>query len=250
MIRSKKLLRFKNINHAFFNNIGGVSKGIYKSLNCGPGSKDKAKNIKKNLSIVKSIIGCKNNDLILLKQIHSNKIFKIFKKPKKKLIGDGAITNKRGVALGILTADCIPLIVFDKKLDIIGVAHAGWKGAFRGIVEKLILKFIKFGSKKRDLIAVIGPCIQVNNYEVKSDFYNKFVSKSIYNKRFFKIISNKIYFNLSKYVKYLIYSTGVTNVDTIEIDTYTRKNNFFSSRFSRRKKNNDYGRNISVIMIK
>ena len=115
MIKSKKIMESSKIIHCFFNRENGVSKGIYKSLNCGPGSKDNKKNILKNLSIVANKIGFKKKNLVLLKQIHSNKLFKINKLPKKKLKGDGLITNVRKIALGILTADCAPVFIYDKK---------------------------------------------------------------------------------------------------------------------------------------
>ena len=250
MIRSKKLSRFRSVNHAFFNKKGGVSKGIYESLNCGPGSKDQTRYIRKNLSIVKNNIGCKEHNLVLLNQIHSNKIFRLSKRSKKKLFGDGAITDKSGLALGILTADCAPVLMYDKKLNVIGAAHAGWKGAFKGIILNLVFQFKKYGSENKDLVAIIGPCIQIDNYEVKNDFFKKFVTKKIINKKFFRFIDKKIYFNLPKYLKYQLYSAGVKNVELIKIDTYIKKNNFFSSRLTRKNKINDYGRNISVIMIK
>ena len=111
MIKSKNLQKFKNINHGFFDNLGGVSTGIYKSLNCGIGSHDKKKNVTKNLKIVSKKIGIKKK-IILLHQLHSDKIFFINKISKKKLLGDGLITNVKNVAIGILTADCAPILFF------------------------------------------------------------------------------------------------------------------------------------------
>ena len=114
MITSKKLKKFYNIKHGFFNNKGGGSSGIYKSLNCGIGSNDNKKNVKKNLQIVSNKIGTKKK-LILLHQLHSNKIFFVNKISKKKLFGDGLITNVRNLAIGILTADCAPILFFESK---------------------------------------------------------------------------------------------------------------------------------------
>ena len=122
MIKSKKLKEFKNIKHGFFNSIGGVSSGIYKSLNCGLGSKDTKKNVIKNLKIVSKKIAIKKK-IILLNQLHSNKIYFINKKPKNKLLGDGLITNTRGLAIGILTADCAPILFFDCKKIILVVRN-------------------------------------------------------------------------------------------------------------------------------
>ena len=250
MTVSKILKKNKNISHYFFGMRGGVSSGKFSSLNCGIGSLDKKKNVIKNLNIVKKRIGCKKNNLLLLNQVHSNKIFKINNVVKKKLIGDGFFTSKKNIALGILTADCAPVFIYDKKLNIIGAAHAGWKGAYKGIIKNLINSFKKEGSNTNNIIAVIGPCISKKNYEVKNDFVKKFLKKNKKNKIFFNFNKKNIYFNLSHYIKHQFLSIGVQRIEVIKKDTYTKKNNFFSSRRSSKKKFNDYGRNISLIMIK
>ena len=249
MIRSKKLIKFRKINHGFFNSFGGVSSGIYKSLNCGIGSKDKKKNIIKNLKIVTNRVGGKKK-IALLHQIHSNKIHFIKKISKKRLVGDGLITKSKGLVIGVLTADCAPIIFFDPNKNIIGIAHAGWKGAYKKIALEMIKKFKKNGSKLKDIIAVIGPCISQKNYEVKNDFKAKFISQSLRNKIFFKNIKNKIYFDLKSYIFQQLKNEGVDNVELIKKDTFCTKNNFFSARRSLKNKINDYGRNISIIMIK
>ena len=115
MIRSKKLIKYKNLKHGFFNKIGGVSKGIYRSLNCGIGSLDNKKNVLKNLNIVSKKIGCKNKNLIILKQKHSDKFYIARKINKKRISADGVITKSKNLALCILTADCAPLLIYDPK---------------------------------------------------------------------------------------------------------------------------------------
>ena len=251
MIKSKKLSKIKNLKHGFFNSKGGISKNIYKSLNCGPGSKDKPSNVRKNLELVRKKIKKSSRDIYLLNQIHSNKYFfiKDHKSKKNKLIGDALITNKRKIILGVLTADCVPILIFDKKLKMISALHAGWKGAFKGIISTVIKYFIKNGSESKNLIAAIGPCISQKNYEVQKDFKSKFLKQSENNKIFFTNIRNKTYFSLNKYVNFQLKSFGVKKIDIINKDTYNPKNNFFSARRSNHKKENDYGRNISLIMI-
>ena len=249
MIKSKKLQKFKNINHGFFNNLGGVSSGIYKSLNCGIGSNDNKANVIKNLKIVSKKIGI-NKKPILLNQLHSSKIYFINKLSKKKLLGDGLITKTRGIPIGILTADCAPILFCDPIKNIIGAVHSGWKGAYKKIGKKMVNSFKKRGSKLKDIYAVIGPCISKNNYEVKNDFKTKFLKQSIKNKKYFKIVKNKIYFDLKGYIFKQLINAGINNVEIITKDTFIPKNNFFSARRSLKKKINDYGRNISIIMIK
>ena len=251
MLFSKKLLKEMDIRHCFFNRLGGKSKGIYKSLNCGKGSLDNKKYVNKNLIIASKKISKSYKKLVLLNQIHSNKYFFIrdFKLKKNKLTGDALITNKRKVMLGVLTADCVPILIFDKKLKIISAIHAGWKGAYKGIIKRVVDHLIKKGSESKNLIAAIGPCISQKNYEVRDDFERKFLKQSQRNKFFFKKINKKTYFSLNKYVNHQLKSFGVKKIDIIDQDTYNQKNNFFSARRSRHKKENDYGRNISLIMI-
>ena len=250
MFKSKKLSKFKTIRHGFFNRFGGVSKGIYKGLNCGLGSDDRIRDVKKNIEKVCQKIGCNKNNLVLLDQIHSNNVYKISKIPKKKLKGDSLITNKKGIALGILTADCAPVFIYDPVNNLISALHAGWKGAYKKIVSTTLRKFKSSGSNLNDLIVVIGPCIGKNNYEVRNDFLNKFVRKSIQNKKHFKFYNDKIFFSLNSYIKSQLTKCNVKKIEIINKDTYPKKNKFFSSRRSINEKFNDYGRNISVIMIR
>ena len=252
MIKSKKLSKYKNVSHGFFNRKGGKSKGLYKSLNCGPGSSDKQKNIKKNLRIVCKKLGANYEKLFLLNQVHSNKFYflnKNYKKNKKKLTGDALITNEKRIIIGVLTADCAPILIYDKKLKVISAIHAGWKGAYKGIVKKVVNFLLKNGSESKDLVAAIGPCISQTNYEVKKDFKGKFLKQSKKNEIFFKKNKNKTYFSLNKYVYYQLKALGLKKIDIINKDTYNSKNNFFSARRSIHEKENDYGRNISIIMI-
>ena len=250
LIKSKKLIKYKLIAHGFFNRKGGVSKGIYKSLNCGLGSNDKLKNINKNLTIVSNKIGCKKKNLILLKQNHSSKFHVINNPPKKKIMGDGLITRKKEIALCILAADCAPVFIFDPINKIISAAHVGWKGAYKKILIKMIKKFIKFGSIKSNILIAIGPCIAQRSYEVKTDFRKKFLNQDKKYTKYFKKVKKIMYFNLGDFIKGQLVDFGVKNIDVIKKDTYNKKNNFFSSRSSLKNRENDYGRNISVIMIK
>ena len=250
MIKSKILRNQKYVSHYFFNRLGGTSKGIYKSLNCGKGSKDKIANISKNLKIVSKKIGCTRENLVSLNQIHSNKVHKINNVPKKRLTGDAMITNKQNIAISILTADCAPILIIEKKQKFVGAIHAGWKGAFKGIVKKTIQLLKKNGCSEKDMIACIGPCIKKNSYEVKNDFFKLFKDKNKKNVNFFAFKKKKIYFDLIEYIKSQFYENGVKKIDIIRKDTFSLKNNFFSSRRSKKNKHNDYGRNISAIMIK
>ncbi len=252
MIQSKKLSKHRKISHGFFNRKGGVSNGIYKSLNCGPGSNDKKINVKKNLILVKKKLGRNTKDIILLNQIHSNKfilIDKKFKFYKKKIKADAIITDQKKVPIAVLTADCVPILLYDSKKNIIAAIHAGWKGAFKGIISKVVNCMLKKGSKRRNIIAAIGPCIGAQSYNVKENFKKKFLKKDIKNEIFFSIKKNTIFFNLSSYVKNQLKINRIFNIDMKNIDTFPYKNNFFSARRALKLSHDDYGRNISIIMI-
>ena len=252
MIRSKKLKKLKEISHGFFNRNGGKSKGIYKSLNCGLGSNDKKMNIQKNLKIAKNKISKKSKNIILVNQTHSQKYIYINDSNKiknKRLKADAIITNQKKLPIAILTADCVPILIYDDTLKIIAAIHAGWRGAYKGIINNVIRFMIKKGSKIKNIHAAIGPSISQKNYNVKNDFLKKFLKKNKKNKVFFKKRKNLIYFNLPKYVKSQLISNKISNIDHINIDTYDYKNNFFSARRSLRLNHDDYGRNISIIMI-
>ena len=185
MFFSKKLKKFKNINHCFFSRNGGFSKGIYKSLNCGKGSKDKKIFIKKNLNLVSKKMNIKRK-LLLMYQTHSNKVMIITNKNKNlnKFKSDAIVTQLRGYGLGVVTADCVPIVLYDKKNHTIGCIHAGWKGALSGIVENTIKTFKKI-SLNNEIFAAVGPCIDKKSYEVDSNFYKKFILRSKKNKIYF-----------------------------------------------------------------
>jgi YfiH family protein len=131
----------------------------------------------------------------------------------------------------------------------IAAIHAGWKGAYKGIIQSVINFMIKKGCSSNNITAVIGPCISVNNYEVKEDFIKKFIKKDKKNVLFFKKTKDKNYFSLGKYIHHQLKALDIKNIDVIKKDTFVSKNNFFSARRSIRLNENDYGRNISVIMI-
>jgi len=251
LIKSKKLSKIKIIKHGFFNKTGGKSKKIYKSLNCGPGSKDNPSDIKKNLRIAKKKIKDSAQNIFLLHQIHSNKFVFINKKIKStsKPKADAVITNQKNIPIGVLTADCVPILLCDERENLIAAIHAGWKGAYKDIIGKVIKFMIKRGSNPRNIIAAIGPAISVKNYEVKEDFKRKFIKKSKKNNKFFKKKYKKLYFDLPNYVKSCLLKNKIKKIDSIEIDTFNINNNFFSARRALSLNHDDYGRNISIIML-
>ena len=249
MFYSENLKKRNGIKHCFFSRNDGISKGIYESLNCGIGSNDENSRVKKNLEIVAKNFKVPTNHLILMHQTHSNKVVEINEKNlDKNIYSDAMITRYKKLALGVLTADCVPILVYDKRNKIIGCIHAGWRGALSGIIKKTIIK-IKRKNSSYDIFASVGPCISIKSYEVDLNFYKKFIAKAKKNEKYFKIKNkNKKIFNLREYVNDKLVELNV-KVDHINRDTYREKKNFFSYRRSSKLKQNDYGRCISTISM-
>jgi len=252
MFFSKKLKKFENLKHCFFSRKNGFSSGHYKSLNCGLGSNDKKENVYKNLEYVSKKIGCTKKSLITLNQIHSNEVihFNNASQIQNKLTGDAIVCEVKNVGISILAADCAPILIYDPNKKIIGCIHSGWKGALNGVIENTLKKFNELNSSNNNLIAVVGPCLSKKNYEVKIEFFEKFVSKDKKNTLFFeKTINNKYFFDLRAFINAKISNLNIKNIENIEMDTFSQKEFFYSYRRSCHNKEKDYGRCISVILM-
>jgi len=235
----KKFIRYK-----FFSKNHGSSKGIYKSLNCGLKSFDNKKNVKQNLNIAKRTLFEQNKNLIIPDQYHSNKcLIATPNNPYPKC--DALVTSDNSLILGITAADCLPIIFYDQKNHVIGIAHAGWKGLVKGVVQNTLSKMINLGAQKKSIKSIIGPCIRVGSYEVNKDFVKKL--KAEYQK-FAVRRMQKIYFDLPKLAKYILLNSNISEVHDIKKNTFLDKN-YFSFRESKKKKLKDYGRNINLISI-
>ncbi len=249
MFLSKKLQKFKNIKHYFFSRKNGVSKGIYESLNCGIGSKDQEENVKKNLDIVSKKFNIKKDSLALMHQTHSNKVEIIVKRNNLERIKcDAMLTKDNEIALSVLTADCLPILIYEKRKEIIGCIHAGWKGAVNGIIENTLKKLEEMNGSIKQLVVSLGPCISQKNYEVKNDFYSEFIKKSKNNDSFFFKNEKKTFnFDLRGFVIKKFKDLGVLEIDNVAIDSFASENEYFSHRRAKKLGQDDYGRCISVI---
>ena len=249
MFYSKNFKNFEGIQHCFFSRKNGNSTGIYKSLNCGVGSKDKSKNVDKNLKIIANNFKVDKKKLVLMNQTHSNKVEIIERESDNNRVNaDAIVTTKDNLALGVLTADCAPILFFESKKKIIGCIHAGWKGAINGIIENTIEKIKELGGDMNKMIVCIGPCIDKKNYEVKKDFYDTFKKKSEKSDIFFsKGRNDSFYFDLRGFISKKFNNNGVLQVDNINIDSFSTTEEYFSHRRAKKLGENDYGRCISVI---
>jgi len=249
MYFSTKLGEFNNIKHFFFSKNGGVSKDIYKSLNCGLGSNDNENNVISNLAIVAEKINVTKNNLFLMNQTHSNKVVTINENNKniQRINADALITKIENIAISVLTADCVPILIYEEVNHIIACIHAGWRGAVNGIIKNTINEIVSMGKNTKIYVAV-GPCIGVRNYEVGKDFYDEFIKENNKNEIFFfPSKKDKFLFDLRKFVNFKIKEFDVEYIENIDFDTYAEKESFFSFRRSKKLGEKDYGRCISTI---
>lgn len=247
-----KLPEFSSIPHAFLSNEDGVSQGIYESLNCGTGSDDDTDLVLENRRIAANIIaGRRDTPVVSCYQIHSDIALEVTAdwgsdRPK----ADAMVTNRPGIILGILTADCTPVLFADEKAGVIGAAHAGWKGAHAGVVESTISGMEKLGASRANISAAIGPTIGQASYEVGADFEQNFLALDPSYQAFFKPGKDEGHrqFNLPAFVARQLEISGVEKITDCRIDTYESASHFSFRRTTHRKEP-DYGRQLSGIML-
>jgi len=239
------------LKHGFFTNLNGLSKKQFKSLNCSSSNDDNKKNVYGNRLIAIKNLNINKKKLILIKQIHSSKIIRITKNNiDKKIEADGMITSLNDVVLGILTADCAPVIMYDDRNKFVCNLHSGWKGSLNNISQKAIKLFDKYQIKRKNLTAIVGPCIGVKNYEVDKNFQNRFIKKNIKYAKFFRYKNkNKSYFNLRALINFQLSELGLKKIYNINRDTYSNENLFFSHRRTIHKGQKTTGRLINLISL-
>jgi hypothetical protein len=253
MLSASSLASVDGVRHGFFTRQGGVSSGVYASLNCGPGSRDDAANVTENRARVAEILGAEPSRLITVFQKHSadavvtDKPWKEGKIPE----ADAIVTAKPGLAIGVLTADCAPVLFCDGAARVIGAAHAGWRGALSGIVEATVEAMRKLGARPERITAVIGPAISQDAYEVGADFMERFLADEPENAAFFITDegSGEPHFDLPAYVGERLARAGVGSIADLGFCTYCEETRLFSYRRSQHHGEEDYGRQISAILL-
>jgi YfiH family protein len=250
-IKGVELAKIKRIRHGFFTKNGGLSTGVYNSLNCSPGSDDKLENVLENRQRVMSALGAKSAKLYGLHQIHSTKVYNIDNEMPNDMFrkGDAMVSNEQGVFLSVLGADCTPVLFSNTDGSVVGAAHAGWKGAVTGIVEAVVKKMCTLGAKREEITACIGPTIHQASYEVQQDFIDQLNTlSSIPSAPFLLEKEGSFYFDLPSYLTEQCKHSKI-RVENLGLDTYELKDTFFSYRRNTHEALTDYGRQISVIGI-
>jgi polyphenol oxidase len=244
-------LKLDGIAHGFFTREGGHSAGIFASLNCGLGSGDDVALVTKNRGVVAKSLDVADAHLVSAYQVHSPDVLVVdapfIERPKV----DGLVTATRGLALGVLTADCGPILFADEKAGVIGACHAGWKGAVTGITDSTIAAMEKLGARRSHIIAVLGPTISQAAYEVGPEFPAPFLRVDEDDKRFFipSVKEGHYMFDLAGYLVSRMKMSGVGQVHDLGLCTYGDEQRFFSYRRATHRSEKDYGRLISAIAL-
>lgn len=246
------LLPRGKIRHGFFTRQGGVSAGIYASLNCGPGSSDDPAAVRENRKRVALHLAGRNAPVCTLYQIHSNRAvlvagpWPLGQSPE----ADAMVTTVPGIVLGVLAADCAPILLADDKAGVIAAAHAGWRGALKGVVEAAVAAMAAQGATPKNIKAAIGPCISQKSYEVGPDLRDAFLTRDRAFAGFFAPGNEgKFQFNLTDFAASRLVAAGVTCVERLGADTVGDEARFFSFRRATRRAEADYGRQISAIFL-
>ncbi|MGR3490928.1 MAG: peptidoglycan editing factor PgeF [Shimia sp.] len=246
VIRSPLL---KPFTHGFFTRKGGASSGVFAGLNCGFGSSDQKEVVALNRARVEEEIGVPHGALVTVHQVHSPDVVTVKAPGRSDVRADGLVTDRPGLALGILTADCEPVLFADAEAQVIGAAHAGWKGAIGGVLEATVDRMEALGADRSRIQALIGPSISQRAYEVGPDFMDTFLAEDPDTARFFAGgREDRVQFDLPSYGLSRLRAAGVSAEWTGHC-TYSDPARFYSYRRSVHRKEADYGRLISVIRI-
>jgi polyphenol oxidase len=241
------------IRHAFFTREGGVSEGMFASLNCGFGSGDDPQNVARNRAIAMDRLGLAKDRLVTCYQVHTAKVLKVETpwRREESPRADGMVTNVPGIALGVLAADCAPILFADPKAGIIGAAHGGWRGALDGVAEATVAAMVAEGARRRQIRAAIGPCIGQESYEVGPEFPPRFAAVDPDSAAFFvpAVRPGHFRFDLGGYIARRLERLGLAAIERTQYDTVTDPNRFFSYRRACLAGESDYGRALAAIVL-
>jgi len=253
MLQALLLSELAGVRHGFFTRSGGVSHGVYATLNGGTGSNDAPDNVTENRARMAMALGVTPDRFLTAYQIHSPDVV-VVEEPwthDRRPRADAIVTRLPRLAIGVSTADCGPLLFADAEAHVIGAAHAGWRGALAGVIEAAIAAMEKLGAQRSRIATALGPTIRQPNYEVGSEFVERFLAADADNKRFFKpsTSSGHAMFDLGGYIAERLQRAGITNFEDLGLCTYAEPERFFSYRRTTKLGEPDYGRHINAIAL-
>ena len=254
-INASSLAALPGVTHAFFSREGGVSTGLYAGLNCGLGSNDDPAAVAENRKRAMAALGLPATALATLYQVHSPRVVTVEAKADevtgRKIEADALVTKAPGVALGVLTADCAPVLLADAKAGIVAAAHAGWRGTFDGVIDATVARMVQLGALPGRITAAIGPCIAQDSYEVGPEFVARFVGALPRNRRYFGAAAKAGHsrFDLPAFVADRLAVVGVGRIERLGIDSYADEARCYSFRRATHRGEADYGRNLAAIAL-
>lgn len=238
------------IKHGFFTRRGGASSGVFAGLNCGQGSSDQSEIVAINRARVADALGVPTQKLVGVHQVHSNIAITVVEASDTKPKADAMVTDMPGLALSVLTADCQPVLFADTNNQVIGAAHAGWRGALEGVLESTIAAMCALGATRESIVAVIGPTISQRAYEVGPEFFEMFVAEDDCYQRFFAAgDGDRLHFDLPGFGLHRLRAAGVETAEWTRHCTYSDADRFYSYRRTTHAKEADYGRLIAAITL-
>jgi YfiH family protein len=253
MLQAKSLGRFDRIRHGFFTRDGGVSDGIYASLNGGVGSNDDMALVAENRARMARALDVVPANFVTCFQIHSPDVVVAERPwtPESRPKADAIVTRVPGLAIGVSTADCGPLLFADQQAGVIGAAHAGWRGAFMGVIETTIAAMETLGADRHRIVAALGPLIRKQNYEVSRSFVDEFLRADEGHAQFFSPASREGHamFDLPGFVAARIERSGIGGFEDLQLCTYADAERFYSYRRSVHRAEPDYGRHVNAIVL-
>ncbi len=252
MIRAAGLT-VPHVVHGFFTRQGGVSTGVYASLNCGPGSDDAPQHVAENRRLAMELLGMQESMLCTVHQVHGDDVVFVTKpwaagsRPK----ADAMVTRAPGVVLGVLAADCAPVLFADPIARVVGACHSGWQGAFKGVAQATVQAMVRLGARPSSIRAAIGPCIAQQSYEVGPEFRARFILKDDTFQRFFAPSPKPghFLFDLPGFIETRLEEAGLGLIERLARDTYADAETFFSFRRTTHRGEPDYGRQLSAIAL-
>ena len=253
MLQAESLSALAGVRHGFFTRAGGVSEGLYASLNAGIGSHDAPENVAENRARMAAALGVAPAQFVSCYQIHSPTVI-VAERPwtrENSPRADALVTRMPGLAIGVTTADCGPVLFADGEAGVIGAAHAGWKGALTGVLEATIDAMEKLGAARARIAAAIGPLIRQPNYEVGAEFVDRFMAAGAANEKFFKPASRAQHamFDLPGFIKSRLEGAEIQSVEDLGLCTYADPARFFSYRRTTHRGEPDYGRHVNAIAL-
>lgn len=253
MLQASSLATVSRIRHAFFTRSGGVSEGVYASLNGGVGSSDAPDKVAENRARMAAALGVSADRLLTPYQIHSPDVV-VADEPwsrDNRPRADAVVTRLPRLAIGVSTADCGPLLFADSEAGVIGAAHAGWRGALTGVIEATVAAMERLGADRSNIAAALGPTIRQQNYEVGPEFVERFLAVDRSNARYFKPSdrAGHAMFDLAGYIAERVQRAGIKQFEDLGLCTYAEPDRFFSYRRTTRSGEPDYGRHINAIAL-